>query len=78
MADGAEGDIKGSSKSDGGNEAQAAARQHAITDPKKLEADRAKDKQRVDKLLTAFDDSGDDEVLSSTVFWYTLSLHHIA
>ena len=40
------------------------ARQHTITDLQKLEADRAKDKKRVDKLLTAFNDS-DEEVAAA-------------
>ena len=55
-------------KADDGQDAAAvveeantpSTRQHSITDVKKLEADRAKDKKRVDKLLSAFDDSGEE------------------
>ena len=50
-------------KADDGQEVEevnTTTRQHTITDVKKLEADRAKDKKRVDKLLSAFDDSGEE------------------
>ena len=65
-------------KADDGQDAAAvveeantpSTRQHSITDVKKLEADRAKDKKRVDKLLSAFDDSGEEvEAILCFTFW---------